>query len=160
MRKETWGLLGVLIVLVIVFLLSGCSPSSEEEKKLVADLQQRSEELTRKVVADRAEYMRLTQEIADLRADEAVLLAMKNGKKIHYIVKVSIRQVSWSLSVSKQLRDFVNEDEFEMPTDLDTYSRIKPGDNLFDKWRAGSIIFRGSLSSWRLKVVDKRVVTE
>lgn len=148
------------LLILIALLLAACTPSEDDVQRRVNNLLDVNAQLEAKNRDLRSEYMRLQKEVADLRGDDTVMLAMKNGKKIHYIVKVSIRQVSYSLSVSKQLRDLVNEDEFEMPVDLDTYQRVKIGDNLFDSWRAGSIIFHGSLSSWRLKVADKRMVTE
>jgi len=108
----------------------------------------------------RTETENLTRAAADLQSDNKVLQAMKDGRGVHYVLHVSIRQVSYSFSISKQLRDAVNEEEFDLPTDRVTYEHTNPGDDLFESFRKGSAIFRGTLGSWRLKVVSKRIVTD
>lgn len=100
----------------------------------------------------------MNKNIAELTESEAYKKAIASGKTIRYILKVSIRQVSYSFSISKQLRDAVNEEEFEIYTDKETYDAANPGMDLFDSFRVGSAIMRGSLGSWRLKVVSKRIV--
>jgi hypothetical protein len=148
---------------VVALLMIGCESVSSARKEVSAlqaeadqqratnfELSNRQEKLHDDIKAKQDELLKLYQ-------DSDILAAEKAQKSVHYVLHVSIRQVSYSLSLSKQLRDAVNAEEFDLPTDKVTYDHANPGDDLFDSFRAGSAIFRGSLGSWRIKVVGKRV---
>jgi hypothetical protein len=114
---------------------------------------------------DRAEMGRSTvaaiqSRINELNANAQVLTALSEGRRVRYILHVSIRQVSYSISLKKQMADAMNEEEFDIMTDKQTYDSANPGMDLFDSFRKGSAIFKGSLGSWRLKVLSKRTIVE
>ena len=149
--------------LFLITLLFGCQ-SVVESRKEVSELQATADHLrTTNFQLDQTRESLLSvielenKKLNDARQDETVVQAEKAQKGVHYILHVSIRQISYSLSISKQLRDAVNEEEFDLPTDKVTYDHANVGDDLFDSFRAGSAFFRGSLGSWRLKIVGKRV---
>jgi len=72
-----------------------------------------------------------------------------------YILKLNLRQISYSLSLSKQFRDYSNQIDFEIPVDKDYYDKMSVGNDVTDNFRIGSLIFKGSFGSWRIKVKEK-----
>lgn len=157
------------LILLIIFLF-GCQTPTEhrdELRKQISVLTQQKNELEvqltqlrQQTSVEQTTLATMHGLIDGLKANAAVLQAEKDRKKIHCIVKLSLRQVSYSLSISKQIKDSINEEEFELPIDCDTYDHVNIGTNLFDGMRAGSAIIYGSLGSWRLKVTNKRMVID
>lgn len=72
-----------------------------------------------------------------------------------YVLNLNLRQISYSFSLSKQLRDYTNQVDFEIPVDKDYYNKVSVGQELTDNFRFGSLIFKGSFGSWRIKVTNK-----
>ena len=147
--------------------LAACKPTPAEQQQentalaqqkasLEADVRQLQEQSAR-VDAIRNDTQR---DLDALRQDQTVLAAEKAGRGVHYILHCSIRQVHYSLSIKKQLSDMVNEENFDLPTDKVSYEHAQPGSDLFESFRAGSAIFKGSLGSWRIKVESKRIETD
>ena len=85
------------------------------------------------------------------------IIGKKQGKTSVYILRVSVRQLSYSLSISKQIRDAVNEGYFEIPVSEEYYKQCQVGNDLFDNFRWGSLVCRSSFGSWRLKVENKKI---
>lgn len=152
---------------VLVAALVACKPTSGEERQQLAAIEQQKAALE----ADVAQLQQHTARLDDIRngvqrdldklqQDQAVLAAEKDGRGVHYVLHCSIRQIHYSLSIKKQLADMVNEESFDLPTDKLTYDHAQPGSDLFDSFRAGSAIFKGSLGSWRIKVENKRIETD
>ena len=153
--------------LVLAATVAACKPSSGEQQQQLAAFAQ-------KKVAIEADVVQLQQQVIDLdhtrtdvqrdldalRQDQSVLVAEKAGRGVHYILHCSIRQVHFSLSIRKQIADAVNEESFDLPTDKASYEHAQPGSDLFESFRAGSAIFKGSLGSWRIKVESKRIETD
>ena len=151
------------LMLVLVLAACGNDAAKREAQELeteVSGLKRDEIALESKLQSLSGERDAIAANVASLKQDEAVLRAEKDGRGVHYVLHVSIRQISYSFSLTKQLRDAVNEEEFDLPTDKVTYEHANVGDDLFDSFRAGSAIFRGSLGSWRLKVVGKKAVTD
>ena len=149
--------------MILVAALAACKPTPAEERQDLAALAQQKAALEADVRQLQEQSARVdairndTQRDLDaLRQDQAVLAAEKAGRGVHYILHCSIRQIHYSLSIKKQLSDMVNEENFDMPTDKVTYEHTQPGADLFDSFRTGSAIFKGSLGSWRIKVESKR----
>jgi cell division protein FtsB len=101
----------------------------------------------------------LSAAVDELHRTEADLHASIEGRK-RYVLRVSIRQVSYTINIRKQIADAVNEEEFDLVTDRQSYERTSVGSDLFDSFRIGSAIMKGHLGSWRLKVVSKNIITE
>ena len=74
-----------------------------------------------------------------------------------YVLKLELSQSRVSLSMWDHVKDAGNTCTFEFPTDKATYDSLNIGDNILNKTRLGSLIVRGSFSSWRIKVVGKRI---
>jgi len=74
-----------------------------------------------------------------------------------YILKLQLRQVSYSLSIKKQLRDALNTVEFDIPVNKQYYEQVNVGDDLVDGFRVGSLIMRGSFGKWRVKIESKHI---
>lgn len=147
---------------VLAALVVGCT-TPESVKQDIVQLGQEKAALAGSVENLRGESTRLNKAVGEtqamldtLRQDQAVLAAEKDGRRVHYVLHCSIRQIHYSLSIKKQLADMVNEESFDLPTDKVSYEHAQPGSDLFDSFRAGSAIFKGSLGSWRIKVESKR----
>jgi len=54
------------------------------------------------------------------------------------------------------LKDMINATEFQIDVDRKTYNHYSIGDVVFKDFRKGSALTEGSLSSWLVKVKDKR----
>jgi hypothetical protein len=102
----------------------------------------------------------LQGQVAALNKNAAVLSALSLGKHVRYILHCSIRQVHYSLSIAKQVADAVNEEQFDLVTDKDSYDLAQPDTDLFNSFRGGSAVLKGSLGSWRIKVVSKHTQEE
>ena len=151
--------------LAVLLLACGCSAVCPGEDVKALRAEKASLELS--VAAQRERYndaLTATNEMQGVRdtlhRDAVVLQALADGKKVRYILHVSIRQIHYSISLKKQLSDALNEEEFDIMTDKQTYDVSNPGADLFESFRAGSAIFKGSLGSWRIKVLSKRTVVE
>lgn len=154
-------------ILLLVALASSCKPTSDEERQQIALLTAQKTALEANVLRLEQQNVRLDevragaeQELDALRQDQAVLAAERDGRGVHYILHCSIRQIHYSLSIKKQLADAINEETFDLPTDKVSYDHAQSGSDLFDSFRAGSAIFKGSLGSWRIKVESKRIETD
>ncbi len=118
----------LLLALVCVGLLTSCGNSEELE--------------------------RLRKENTDLKAQLDLLNAAKKPK---YILKLKLKQASFSLSVKKHIRNAINAIEFEIPVDKDFYESVSEGTELVDKFRFGSFILYGSFGDWEMTVKGKEI---
>ena len=169
-RDRDWLIVGGFAWLVGGVVLALSSTSCNEHQAAVEELARvkaESAKVSASIEPLNAEVWRLVsardalqKQNAALAEDVRVREAEQSGRGVHYVLSVSIRQVSYSFSLRKQLRDMVNEERFDLPTDRVTYEHTSVGQDLFDSFRAGSAIFHGSLGSWRLKVEGKRIVTD
>ncbi len=144
---------------IIILLCFSCSNDPVETKKNIIQLESTQSSLTNEVNNLIQQKQNIESNIQKLREDEKVLSALKEDKQINYILTVSIRQVSYSLNIRKQIADAVNEENFEIKVDKDSYERANIGDDLFNSFRIGSALMHSSLGSWRLKIVNKRIQT-
>jgi hypothetical protein len=154
-----------MVVLAGLLALS-CRASCADPQELNVDidkLEQRKTWLTgdvsnleRQVLGLGAKRDELNGTIAELQGNEAVLRAIKEGRAVRYVLKVSIRQVHFSINIKKQIADAINEEEFELVTDKQTYDSANVGQDLFESFRMGSLLMKSSAGSWRLKIVGKR----
>ena len=118
----------LLLALVCVGLLASCGNSEELE--------------------------RLRKENTDLKAQLDLLNAAKKPK---YILKLKLKQASFSLSVTKHIRNAVNAIEFELPVDKDFYDSVSEGTEIVDKFRFGSLVLYGTLGDWEMTVRGKEI---
>ena len=118
----------LLLALVSVGLLASCGNSEELE--------------------------RLRKENTDLKAQLDLLNAAKKPK---YILKLKLKQASFSLSVKKHIRNAMNAIEFELPVDKDFYDSVSEGTEIVDKFRFGSLVLYGTLGDWEMTVRGKEI---
>lgn len=118
----------LLLALVCVGLLASCGNSEELE--------------------------RLRKENTDLKAQLDLLNAAKKPK---YILKLKLKQASFSLSVKKHIRNAMNAIEFELPVDKDFYDSVSEGTEIVDKFRFGSLVLYGTLGDWEMTVRGKEI---
>lgn len=118
----------LLLALVCVGLLASCGNSEELE--------------------------RLRKENTDLKAQLDLLNAAKKPK---YILKLKLKQASFSLSVKKHIRNAINAIEFELPVDKDFYDSVSEGTEIVDKFRFGSLVLYGTLGDWEMTVRGKEI---
>ena len=100
------------------------------------------------------ELERLRKENTDLKAQLDLLNAAKKPK---YILKLKLKQASFSLSVKKHIRNAVNAIEFELPVDKDFYDSVSEGTEIVDKFRFGSLVLYGTLGDWEMTVRGKEI---
>lgn len=118
----------IMLSLVSIALLTSCGNSEETE--------------------------RLRKENADLKTQLALL---NDAKKPKYILKLRLKQSSFSLSIKKHIRNAVNAVEFELPVDKDFYDSVSEGTEIVDKFRFGSLVLYGSLGDWEMTVKGKEI---
>ncbi|WP_051398393.1 hypothetical protein [Runella limosa] len=100
------------------------------------------------------ELERLRKENTDLKAQLDLINAAKKPK---YILKLKLKQASFSLSVKKHIRNAVNAIEFELPVDKDFYDSVSEGTEIVDKFRFGSLVLYGTLGDWEMTVRGKEI---
>jgi hypothetical protein len=96
-----------------------------------------------------------------VRKREALRAEMHEQSKLKEEARAKICRVGVKLSQSRvsldlfaHMKDAMNEVQFDLPTACENVEKIAPGTQLADAFRAGSLIFDGSLSSW-----DARIAT-
>lgn len=151
-----------MTTIVLALSILACTDDADPEE--VARLNAKRADLTHEIEAlDTARQNLIAEQLvteralAALRADAGVLAALRDGEAVSYIFHMSIRQVSASFALKKQLRDAINEQEFDLITDRPNYERAKVGDDLFSSFRAGSMLLNRSAGSWRLRIESKRI---
>lgn len=76
----------------------------------------------------------------------------------YYVVTFECSQSHFTLDITEHLKDSMNKLTFEVPVDKDYYNKLSVGDTLTDSFRMGSLIMKGSIGKWKVKIVDKRKV--
>ncbi len=72
------------------------------------------------------------------------------------LVTLKLSQSHFTLNVMEHTKDALNAVEFQLPVACRFYQKIQVGDDLLSKrFRAGSLLIRGSAGRWNLMVVDK-----
>lgn len=141
--------LKIFTVLVFLFSLFGCSDESEsmmlQKEKLLSEISG------------------LKDEIAELQeAKKAAKLEVSNLKEENgtakYVVTFKIKQTHVSLSISKHIKDALNEITIEIPVDKEYYESLSVGDVISDEFRIGSFVARGSFGNWKITVENKEIV--
>ena len=96
----------------------------------------------------------LNKEIGDLRTEKGIL---KNGREPQYIIKIKIKQGTFTLDPFEHIKNKANAIEMEIPVSRDFYNKVSIGTDLTDKFKAGSFWIDGDLSWLHLKVIEKKV---
>ena len=155
------------IALLILILLFSCQDRESKieflEKKLEQirnDIQEfdglhSKQKAIKQALADEVDA--LSKQRKKLRKDVSHLTAKMEGKRFVHILKLKIYQSRISFSLIDHAKDAANAFTLEIPVDENYYKEMNVGDMMADEKRMGSILLKGSFSSWKIKVVGKRV---
>lgn len=87
-------------------------------------------------------------------ADELMLTGSEK-----YVLTLEISQSHFTLDLDELLKDATNKLEIQIPVDKEYYDSVEAGDDIADSFRVGSLIFKGSIGSWKVKVKDKEIMS-
>jgi hypothetical protein len=72
-------------------------------------------------------------------------------------VQLELRQSHFNLSIGDHIKDAANAVKFDWDVPGNVYQNLNVGDDLIEHgFRAGSLIMKGSVGSWHLKVIEKK----
>ena len=146
----------LILVLMVIFTLSSCE-SEEKVKSQITILKEQRAEIQSQF--DKTVLM-TNENISEIKKQHEILKEMKievAGRVPIYIIKFKLKQSHFSLDIGKHMKDAMNSIEFELPVDKQFYHSVKIGTNVVDDFRMGSAVMYGSLGSWKMKVVEKRI---
>lgn len=129
----------IMVLLISIMLLAGCGN---------ADLE--------------LERSQLQSEIETLQADIDTLQKNRDEliqkDEIIYVIELEIAQSHFTLDLDEHLKDSMNKISIPIQVSEEYYYSIEVGDTLSNEFRAGSFLFKGSIGSWEIKVIDKQTV--
>lgn len=130
----------IMVLLISIILLAGCSNSDLE-----------------------LERSQLQSEIETLQAEVDTLQEIRDGliqkDDIIYVLELEISQSHFTLDFEEHLKDSLNKITIPIQVSEEYYYSIEEGDTLSNEFRVGSFIFKGSIGSWDIKVINKQTVT-
>ena len=103
------------------------------------------------------EMEQLKKENAALAAQVQALKSGSSAKPLKYILKIRLKQASFTLNVKKHIQNAVNSVDFEIPVDKEFYDSVSKGTEIIDDFRFGSLILSGSFGDWEMTVKDKEI---
>lgn len=108
------------------------------------------------------ERSQLQTEIETLQTEVDTLQKTRAGliqkDDIIYVIELEISQSHFSLDLGEHLKDSMNEITIPIQVSEEYYYSVKEGDTLSDEFRVGSLLFKGSIGSWDIKVDKKQIV--
>lgn len=126
-------------VLISIMLLAGCSNSDLE-----------------------LERSQLQSEIETLQEEVDKLQKIRDGliqkDDVIYVLELEISQSHFSLDLEEHLKDSMNKITIPIQVSEEYYYSIEEGDTLSNEFRVGSFIFKGSIGSWDVKVINKQTI--
>lgn len=129
----------IIGVLISIMLLAGCSNSDLE-----------------------LERSQLQSEIETLQEEVDHLQKIRDGliqkDDVIYVLELEISQSHFSLDLEEHLKDSMNKITIPIQVSEEYYYSIEEGDTLSNEFRVGSFIFKGSIGSWDVKVINKQTI--
>lgn len=129
----------IIGVLFSIMLLAGCSNSDLE-----------------------LERSQLQSEIETLQEEVDNLQKIRDGliqkDDVIYVLELEISQSHFSLDLEEHLKDSMNKITIPIQVSEEYYYSIEEGDTLSNEFRVGSFIFKGSIGSWDVKVINKQTI--
>lgn len=107
--------------------------------------------------AGNSEMEQLKKENAALSVQIQALKSGSSAKPLKYILKIRLKQASFTLNVKKHIQNAVNSVDFEIPVDKEFYDSVSRGTEIIDDFRFGSLILSGSFGDWEMTVKDKEI---
>lgn len=164
-RLEFWVFLTSLMAAFLAAMLTACDAvcPGQDVKELRAEKRKLEIDIAR-LQNDNISVEKMNEDLAgknaELRKDQKVLAAIADGRRVRYVLKVSLRQIHYSLDWKKQFADAANEAKFDLLVDKESYDNARVGEDLFNAFRVGSALAKGSMGSWRIQVEEKNTVVE
>lgn len=147
--------IGVIVFIILLFGLTGCgykelNESDKEYIETIKSLKKEKEAIELELNSRMAELSTITQQIGEKQ------LILKGTAK--YVMKINIAQSHFTLDLSQLAKDMLNDVDIYVEVSEDFYNKYNVGDTINDDLRVGSLIFKGSIGSWNIKVADKQIV--
>ena len=143
-------------LLIIIVIASACE-SVDSVKSDIHSLQMERDALRIELNAIEVSIHDARRLVVHMDDQVEALDIQKSGHEPKYILTLHLRQISYSLSISKQIRDAANTVDFQIPVDADYYNAVNIGQEIVDDFRVGSLIMRGSFGNWRITVKNKSI---
>lgn len=83
-----------------------------------------------------------------------------NETRIVYMVRIDIRNSSFSLDIGKHIRNAMNAVQMDIPVDKEFYNAVKEGQELKSGFKTASFVMKGSISSIKISCVKKWTITK
>lgn len=148
------------LFLGIIFISQSCD-SVESVDAEISTLKAQRKALQESVVDYQKVANGLTDEINSKKAISEELSSknriLVSGVRPKYVLTLHLRQISYSLSITKQIRDAANAVDFQIMVDEDYYNSVRVGEEVVDNFRVGSLFMRGSFGDWRITVANKEI---
>ena len=140
-KLKTMALYGAMALCV-----TACSANPEQELKQEYGLLQ-------------DQYAALREEVAELESYRDSLEDMiEQEDKPIYVVTFEASQSHITLDIGTLIKDAMNTTEFEVMVDKRYYDSVEVGQSINNDFRIGSLLMKGSVGSWDIKVADKKVM--
>lgn len=75
-----------------------------------------------------------------------------------YILTLEVRQSHFSLNIMMHINDAANVTTFQIPVDKQFFDSVQEGTVLNNDFRTGSLLLKGSIGSWKIKVKNKQII--
>lgn len=147
----------ILTVLSLALIIMGCESASDVQSDIDVlkserlAIQRQKDLDNHGLSAIRADYKRVEEELK-------IANIYLSGKEPKYILRLKLKQSHFSLDISKHIKDGMNAIEFEIAVDKEYYQAHQIGNQVIDKFRAGSAVLYGSFGNWKMTVVSKRII--
>ena len=104
-----------------------------------------------------SEVETLRAEVNDLQKKRDELIQKDD---IVYVIELEISQSHFTLDLGEHLKDSMNKITIPIQVSEEYYYSIEVGDTLSNEFRVGSFIFKGSIGSWNIEVIDKQAASK
>jgi hypothetical protein len=146
----------LFILLSVIVCFSSCYKDEDfrELQRNCRELSATKFNLQRDIDALKGRKGALNREIEDMRAEKGIL---RNGREPQYIIKIKIKQGTFTLDPFEHIKNEANATEMEIPVSRGFYNSVNVGTDLTDSFKAGSFWIDGDLSWLHLTIIDKRI---
>lgn len=137
----------LICIILIGMMLCGCQNNNElehEKNNLQRDIIELEEEISN--LKEERDY--LQEFLTETREENDIK---------RYIVTFEIGQSHFTLDIGTHLKDSMNKLEFSVLVSKEYYDSVDIGTVVNDDFRVGSFLMKGSIGSWDIEVVDKRI---
>lgn len=142
---------------MLYILLTGCSQSPDDLRSEISELKAMRSQAYNDYTQELAKYLEIKREINNLEEKLEIYKHIEAGDTPKYILTLELRQVHYTLDIREHFRDAMNAVTFDIAVDEEFYNEQEVNAELLRSFRGGSFILNGTLGSWNISVVDKRI---